>query len=181
MRDLIELSDPISSRDHVRGSPSARVTLVEYGDFECPFCARAEPVVRELEAAFGDDLRFAFRHNPRSYDHPHAQQAAEAAEAAAEQGRFWEMHDVLFTRQNALEFDHLVDYAKMLGLDTDRFATALRTAAHRERVHEDELSGVRSHVISTPTFFINRVRYQDTPEFERLSEAIELALEDEVA
>jgi protein-disulfide isomerase len=181
MRDLIELSDPISSRDHIRGSSSARVTLVEYGDFECPFCARAEPVVRELEAQFGDDLRFAFRHNPRSFDHPHAQQAAEAAEAAAEQGRFWEMHDVLFARQNALEFDHLVDYAKTLGLDVDRFATALRTAAHRARVHEDELSGVRSHVISTPTFFINRVKYQDTPEFARLSEAIELALEDEVA
>src|SRR5579859_5969507 len=151
MRDLIELSDPISDRDHLRGPPAAKVTLVEYGDFECPFCARAEPVVRRLEEQFGDAVRFAFRHNPRSYDHPQAQMAAEAAEAAGEQGRFWPMHDMLFAHQHALEFDHLVDYAKSLDLDVDRFAAALRTRAHRERVHEDELSGVRSHVISTPT------------------------------
>jgi len=97
------------------------------------------------------------------------------------QGRFWEMHDMLFTHQHALELDHLVGYAKALELDVDRFATALRTQAHRERVHEDELSGVRSHVISTPTFFINRVKFQDTPEFERLRDAIEQAYEDEVA
>jgi len=181
MRDLIELSDPISARDHLRGSPSARVTLVEYGDFECPFCARAEPVVRKLEEEFGQDLRFAFRHNPRAFDHPHARQAAEAAEAAAQQGRFWEMHDMLFAHKNALEFDDLVKYGGALGLDIERFAAELRTAAHRRRVEEDEASGVRSHVISTPTFFVNRVRFHDTPDFDRLSEAIELAYEDEVA
>jgi protein-disulfide isomerase len=181
MRELIELSHPVSFLDHVRGAASPKVTLLEYGDFECPFCARAEPVVREIEAYFGGDLQFAFRHNPRAFDHPHARQAAEAAEAAAEQGRFWEMHDMLFAHQSALEYGHLLEYARTLGLDMDRFDAALRTSAHRERVRMDELSGVQSHVISTPGFFINRVRFQDTPDFERLSAAIELAYEDEVA
>src|SRR5262249_19172877 len=121
------------------------------------------------ETHFGEVLRFAFRHNPRAFDHPHARQAAEAAEAATEQGRFWEMHDMLFAHQNALEYENLLHYAREIGLDLERFASALRASSHRERVHEDELSGVRSHVIATPTFFVNGTRFRDTPDFERLS------------
>src|SRR5882672_4943833 len=99
----LDLTEPVLPRDHVRGAPSAKVTLVEYGDFECPFCARAVPTVRELERKYGGDLRVVFRHNPRAFDHPHARAAAEAGEAAAEQGKFWEMHDLLFSHQSALE------------------------------------------------------------------------------
>jgi protein-disulfide isomerase len=171
----LDLSEPVMPRDHVRGSSSPKVTLVEYGDFECPFCARAEPVVRELEQRFGDDLQVVFRHNPRAFDHPHAHQAAEAAEAAAEQGKFWEMHDVLFVHQSALEENDLVGYAKTIGLDVAKFMANLRSGAHRERVHQDELSGVKSRVISTPTFFINGVRFSDTPDAERLGRAVDSA------
>jgi protein-disulfide isomerase len=171
-----DLSDPVSARDHLRGAASAKVILVEYGDFECPFCARAEPVVRALLARFDKDLGFVFRHNPRVHDHPHARKAAEAAEAAGDQGKFWEMHDLLFSRQSALEEKDLIAYAKGLGLDTDRFAQALRSGAHHERVHGDELSGVRSHVISTPTFFVNGARFNDTPDQEHLGAAVEAAL-----
>src|SRR5262245_33221263 len=120
-----DLSDPVNARDHVRGDATAKVLLVEYGDFECPFCARAEPVVRTLLERFGKDLGFVFRHNPRVYDHPHARKAAEAAEAAADQGKFWEMHDHLFSHQSALKDEDLIGYAKKLGLDADRFADAL--------------------------------------------------------
>jgi protein-disulfide isomerase len=173
---MTDLSEPVSERDHVRGSARAKVTLVEYGDFECPFCARAWPVVRALEQRFGADLRFVFRHNPRAFAHPHAPSAAEAAEAAAEQGKFWEMHDLLFSHQSALEERDLAAYAGELGLDTARFARDLRSRAHRERVHADELSGVQSQVITTPTFFVDGRRFQDTPDAERLGAAIEAAL-----
>src|SRR5215831_11161112 len=128
------LIDPMTERDHVRGPASARVTLVEYGDFECPFCARAVPVLREIQGRFGDSVRLVFRHNPRAFDHAHAPLAAEAAEAAAEQGRFWEMHDVLFEHQAALGETDLVRYAQQLGLDVEKFRTALRDRAHRARV-----------------------------------------------
>jgi protein-disulfide isomerase len=173
---MTDLSQPVSARDHLRGSPSAKVTLVEYGDFECPFCARAVPVIRTLEQRFGEDLCLAFRHNPRAFAHPHAPLAAEAAEAAADQGKFWEMHDLLFSHQNALDEADLALYAKELGLDTAKFAENLRSRAHRERVHSDELSGVQSQVISTPTFFINGTRFSDTPDIERLGAAIQAAL-----
>jgi len=169
-----DLSEPVTARDHVRGPMNAKVTLVEYGDFECPFCARAEPVLAELLKRF-TDLRLVFRHNPRVFDHPHARKAAEAAEAAADQGKFWEMHDVLFSHQNALDDDALVSYAKDLGLDVDRFREALRSGAHHERVHADELGGVKNHVISTPTFFVDGKRFQDKPDVEALSAAIAAA------
>jgi RNA polymerase-binding protein DksA len=116
-----------------------------------------------------------FRHNPRVFDHPHAHQAAQAAEAAAVQGKFWEMHDQLFTHQRALDDASLVGYARALGLDVEAFEQSLRSQEHRERVHADELSGVRNHVISTPTIFINGRRYLDAPELEPLSLAIEAA------
>jgi formate-nitrite transporter family protein len=174
-RSRTDLSDPVLPRDHTRGSASAKVTLVEYGDFGCPFCAAAVPVLRELERRFGPDLRLVFRHNPRGFDHPHAPKAAEAAEAAAEQGKFWEMHDLLFAHQDALEDDDLIGYARGLGLDVAKFTANLRSGAHRDRVHADELSGVRSRVISTPSFFINGKHFSDTPDVERLGQAIEAA------
>ena len=173
---MTDLSQPVSPRDHVRGSSTAKVALVEYGDFACPFCARAAPVVRALEQRFGENMCLVFRHNPRAFAHPHAPLAAEAAEAAADQGKFWEMHDLLFSHQNALEEADLVAYAKELGLDAAKFAEELRSRAHRERVHSDELSGVQSQVISTPTFFINGTRFTDTPDTERLGAAIQAAL-----
>ncbi len=172
---LPELSEPPTPRDHVRGSSTAKVTLIEYGDFECPFCVRAEPVVRALLKRFDGDLRFIFRHNPRDYDHPHAHQAAEAAEAAAEHGKFWEMHDLLFTHSSALEKKDLISYAKELGLDVAEFTAALDSRAHHDRVHHDELSGVQSRVLSTPTFFINGVHFRDKPDLETLASAIEAA------
>jgi protein-disulfide isomerase len=172
-----DLTEPVTPLDHARGPQTAAVTLVEYGDFQCPYCAHAYPVVRELEQRFGADLRVVFRHNPRAFDHPRAPFAAEAAEAAGEQGRFWEMHDQLFEHQNALEDRDLVSYARTLGLDLERFGADLSTRRHKARVHADELGGVRSHVISTPTFFINGQRYQDTPDIESLSRAIAAARE----
>jgi protein-disulfide isomerase len=168
-------SDPVLPSDHVRGPATAKVTLIEYGDFECPFCARVEPVLAQLLQRHGADLRLVFRHNPRAFDHPHAARAAEAAEAAADQGKFWEMHDLLFAHQNALEDADLLRYATSLGLDMGKFSADLKAGAHRDRVHADELRGVRSHVISTPHFFINGKHFNDTPDLERLGQAIEAA------
>ena len=134
------------------------------------------PVIRALKERFRSDLRLVFRHNPRAFAHPHAALAAEAAEAAAEQGKFWEMHDLLFAHQSALEERDLLGYAQALELNTERFAAELRSRAHRERVHADELSGVKSQVISTPTFFVNRRVFHDTPDADRLGAAISAAL-----
>lgn len=171
-----DLSDAVGPGDHVRGPVSAKVTLVEYGDFACLFCARALPVLYGLEQRFGSDLRWVFRHNPRGID-AHERKAAEAAEAAAAEGKFWEMHDLLFAHQDALEDADLIGYAADLGLDPVRFTASLKAGAHRDRVHADELSGVRSHVISTPSFFINGKRFEDTPDAERLGGAIAAALQ----
>jgi len=154
----------------------AKVTLVEYGDFECPFCARAEPVVKQLLERYPRELRLIFRHNPRNQDHPHAHLAAEAAEAAADQGMFWEMHDLLFEDQSRLEEEDLVGDAEELGLDVKRFRANLRSKAHHSRVHHDELTGVKSRVISTPAFFINGRRFNDKPDLPTLSAAIDRAL-----
>jgi protein-disulfide isomerase len=149
----------IGRDDHAAGPADARITLVEYGDYECPYCGMAYPVVREIQRALGDDLRFVFRNFPLAQAHPHAEHAAEAAEAAAAQGKFWEMHDMLYEHQDALEDDDLVGYARALGLDADRVARELATGAHEERVRRDFREGVRSGVNGTPTFFVNGVRY----------------------
>ncbi|MEA2180706.1 MAG: hypothetical protein QOG77_4003, partial [Solirubrobacteraceae bacterium] len=145
--------------DHIRGNPHAPMTLLEYGDFECPFCSRATGTVRELHERFGDDLRYVWRHLPLPDVHEHAELAAEAAEAAAAQGRFWEMHDLLFRHQDELGYEDLVAYAAELGLDVERFASELRAGVHEQRVREDFMSGVRSGVNGTPAFFIDGVRY----------------------
>jgi protein-disulfide isomerase len=172
-RAMIDLAQPVTDLDHTRGSRSAPVTLVEYGDFECPFCARAYPVVRELERSFTEDLLVVFRHNPIGREHPHAHLAAQASEAAALQGKFWEMHDSLFEHQDRLEERDLVERARAMGLDLARFERDLRSHPVIERVHADEVGAVHSRVISTPTFFVNGVHFREKPDLDALSRAIE--------
>jgi protein-disulfide isomerase len=170
--DSPRLTVPITGRDHVRGPATAAVTLVEYGDYECPYCGAAYPVVEELQQLLGDDMRFAYRHFPLSQIHPHAYRAAEAAEAAGVQERFWEMHQLLFTNQDRLSTSDLVGYARALGLDLERFAAELESHAQAPKLREDFLSGIRSGVNGTPTFFINGVRHNGGHDLESLLEAI---------
>jgi len=173
---LIDLDPPVDpDYDHIRGPLDAAVTLVEYGDMECPYCSRAEPVVRELLAEFGDDLRFVFRHYPLQDVHPHAQIAAEATEAADEQGAFWEMHDLLFSHQDALEAKHLLQYAADLGLDVERFKRDLRERRHERRILEDVAGAERSGVSGTPTFFINGQRVHGAYDLASLKAAVQAA------
>jgi protein-disulfide isomerase len=170
------LTLPVGQRDHRRGPENAPVTLVEYGDYECPHCGRAYPIVKEIERRLGDQLRFVFRNFPLTQSHPHAEHAAEAAEAAAGQGKFWEMHDSLFEHQQALDDANLVHYAVALHLDQETFVREMTEHVHANRVHEDFLSGVRSGVNGTPTFFINGVRHDDSYDLETLLAAIEAAM-----
>ena len=157
------LADPVTERDHIRGPAAAHVTLVEYGDFACPFCAEAYGMIKKLMATSADagDLRFVFRANPRSHFFPHAQLAAEAAEAAGAQGQFWPMHDLLFENQSDLGPEKIAQLAAHLPLDQARFAAELAAGTYREVVHAQEISGWHSHVLSTPTFFIDGVRLDD--------------------
>jgi protein-disulfide isomerase len=141
------LTMPVSARDHILGPTTAPVTLVEYGDYECPYCGQAHHVIKQLQQLLGRHLRFVFRHFPLTTVHPHAQQAAEAAGA---QGKFWEMHYVLFEHQHALEIGDLVRYAAALGLDLQRFTSEFASHTHAGRVREDFMSGVRSGVNRTP-------------------------------
>jgi protein-disulfide isomerase len=149
----------VGERDHVQGPATAPVTLVEYGDYECPYCRAAVPIVLELQQLLGDQLRFVFRHFPLTGSHPHAQQAAEVAEAAAVQGRFFEMHAALFENQEALEKDHLVQYAQDLGLDSARIRRELGAHSYKGRVREDFESGLSSGARGTPTFYLDDIRY----------------------
>jgi protein-disulfide isomerase len=176
MARAVLLTPPVSHRDHVRGTADARVTLVEYGDFECPFCGRAYPELKRVLTEVGPVVRFVFRHFPMSEQHPHAEHAAEVAEAAGAQGQFWEMHDVLFERQSALSDDELVGYARALGLDAARVSRELATGVHRARVHEDFLSGVRSGVSGTPMFFVNGRRHEEPGDARTLAVALRRAL-----
>jgi diadenylate cyclase len=169
------LDTPFGDRDHVRGAATAPVTLVEYGDFECPYCGRMYPVVKELRERAGDRLRVVFRHFPLDSVHPHARRAAEAAEAAAAQGRFWEMHDLLFENQDDLDDEALRRYAARLGLDMARFEDDLAERRHAPRVREDRLDGERTGVEGTPTFFINGARYEGSLDLEGMLAAVEEA------
>ena len=166
---------PVSSRDHVIGPETAPVTLVEYGDFECPHCAAAYVIINKVQQTLGDELRFVFRHFPLTQIHPHAEPAAEASEAAGAQGQFWEMHHVLFENQPMLDSLHLTMFAKELGLDVERFSRELAAGIYRERVREDFFSGVRSGVNGTPAFFINGARYDGSWDLPPLIEALEIA------
>lgn len=154
------LSAPVSDeRDHAQGAADAAVTLVEYGDYECPYCGAAYPIVKRLQRQMGDRLRFVFRNFPISTSHPHAEAAAEAAEAAAAQERFWEMHDRLYENQRRLGDRDLRSHAEAIGLDLERFDRELADGTHADRVRDDFMSGVRSGVNGTPTFFINGRRH----------------------
>jgi Na+/H+ antiporter NhaA len=173
---LIDLDDDVDpEHDHIRGHHDAPVTLVEYGDFECPYCGQAEPIVRELLAENDDDLRYVFRHLPLSDVHPHAQMAAEAAEAAGAQGRFWEMHDALLAHQDELNPRDLYRYAEQLGLDQERFAEDLRRRRFAPRIAADVASADASGVSGTPTFFVNGRRHQGVYDVATLTREVRAA------
>ena len=173
---IATLKPPVGPKDHMQGPPDAPVTLVEYGDYECPYCGEAYPVVKALQERLGDQMCFVFRNFPLAQAHPHAEEAAEAAEAAGAQGKFWEMHDLLYENQDALEPEDLVQYARALKLDPKRFVLEMREHVYAERVREDFHSGVRSGVNGTPTFFINGVRHDGPFDLASLLAAIEEAV-----
>jgi protein-disulfide isomerase len=170
------LIDPADVRDHIIGPAHARVTLVEYGDFECPNCKQAAPVVKLLMQRFGGQIRFVYRHFPLEEVHPHALLAAEAAEAAANQGKFWPMHDVLFDNQSHLKLRQLVGYAEELALDLSRYEAGLEEHLYLQRVRDHQESGRRSGVRATPTFFLNRQICDVSFGVQQLERAIEAAL-----
>jgi protein-disulfide isomerase len=170
--DLVEDVDP--DRDHIRGPDDALVTLLEYGDFECPYCGQAERVIRELLSSHGD-VRYVWRHLPLNDVHPTAQLAAEASEAAAAQGKFWEMYDTLLSHQEALSMRDIIRYARDLDLDIDRFTDELRQREYTPRVSEDVASADESAVSGTPTFFINGRRHYGVYDINTLSDEVRAA------
>jgi protein-disulfide isomerase len=167
------LTPAVSKRDHILGPPNAEIVVVEYGDFECAYCAAAKPVLKALRLALPDSLLFAFRHFPLAEAHPHALHAAEAAEAAGAQEKFWDMHDCLFEHQDALEDDDLIDYAAEVGCNLDQFVNDMAEKRYAARVREDFLSGVRSGVNGTPAIFINGLRYDGPRDLDSMLAAIE--------
>ena len=166
------------TRDHVQGSPAAKVTLVEYGDYQCPYCGEAYPIIKKIQKRFGSDLRFVFRNFPITEAHPFAENGAEIAEAAGAQGKFWEMHDHLYENQQSLSnVDFFSRYAsEKLGLDGKRLKNEVLTRTYTPRIKEDFMSGVRSGVNGTPTFFVNDYRHNGSYDYEVLEEAIEVAM-----
>jgi protein-disulfide isomerase len=174
--DAPHLAVPVSASDHASGREDASVTLVEYGDYECPHCGRAYPIIKELQKRLGANLRFVFRNFPLTRIHAHAEHAAEAAEAAAAQGKFWEMHDAIFENQRTLDDLHLIKFANELALDVVRFEEELKAGLYAERVRADFRGGVRSGVNGTPTFFINGVRHNGAWELEDLLTAIKVEI-----
>ena len=167
------LTVPVGPRDHILGAADAPVILLEYGDFQCPHCRAAHPEVEELRRRMGNRLAFVYRHFPLSSLHPRAQPAAEAAEAAGAQERFWDMHGILFERQDALEDEDLLAYAEEIGLNLQRFVSDLVNGTHAPRVQRDFMTGVRSGVNGTPTFFINGRRYNGSADARSLLAAME--------
>lgn len=171
-RDSDKLSLPVTERDRLQGSINASVTLVKYGGYQCPHSGQAYSIVKEIQKRLGGEVCFVFRHFPLIAIHAQAQKAAEAAEVAAAQGKFWEMHDMLFQHQQALDNGSLVEYAVMVDLDINRFLREMSAHIYAERVQEDLNSGISSGVVSTPTFFINGVRCQQSCNLENLLVAI---------
>lgn len=169
---MSRLTPPVSERDHADGPADARVTLVKYGDFECPMCGEAFRSIRAARQAFGPNLRFVFRHFPLRSSHPHALDAAKAAEAAAAQGRFWAMHDRLFQRQTALSRADLLRHAGKVGLDIERFQADLGARDAEVRIREDLSSGGLSGVQGTPALYINGERYDGPRDRRGLIEAL---------
>jgi protein-disulfide isomerase len=173
--DRPRLTVPTGGRDHILGPPNPLATLLEYGDYECPYCRAAHASLKRFLQATAGEVAFAYRHFPLTQVHPHAQQAAEAAEAAGAQGRFWQMHDLLFENQDRLTMSDLVRYAAELELDVERFVAELEARTYAQRVREDFLSGVRSGVNGTPTFFVNGIRHNGGYDPESLLAALEAA------
>lgn len=169
------LSVEVGENDHSSGSKDATITLVEYGDYECPHCARAYPIVKKVQEKMGDKMRFVFRNFPLTQMHPNALHAAEASEIADKQGKYWQMHDVLYENQDALDDESLKSYAGQIGLDAGKFAADLDNDTYEEKVREDFMGGVESGVNGTPTFFINGERFDGSWEYENLLEALENA------
>jgi protein-disulfide isomerase len=170
---MATLKVPVSSDDHIQGDPSAPIVLVEYGDYECPHCGHAYPIVQRVQKHFGKQLGIVFRNFPLTETHPNAESAAEAAEFAATEGRFWEMHDAIFENQRALGVPLLLNLAKSIGLPVAKTERALAEHEFAGRVQSDFTGGVRSGVNGTPTFFINGRRHDGSFEYEDLVAAIE--------
>jgi protein-disulfide isomerase len=170
---MATLKVPVSKSDHIQGDANAPVVLVEYGDYECPHCGHAYPIVKQVQKHFGKRLGFVFRNFPLSEMHPHAEDAAETAEFAATKGQFWEMHDAIFENQEDLDDSLLLKLAQDLRLSPDALETALQDGQFTQRVKDDFLGGVRSGVNGTPTFFINGQRHDGPFELEDLVEAID--------
>jgi protein-disulfide isomerase len=171
-----QLAAAVNRRDHHRGPLDASVVLVEYGDFQCPYCATAHAIVQAVQEQMGDQLCYVFRNFPLTDLHEYAEHAAEAAEAAAAQGRYWEMHDMLFENQEALSDEDLVGYAADLGLDTRRFASDIVSASYAGKIRQDFVSGVKSDVTGTPTFFINGMRYEGDIDVDEMLRTLESQL-----
>ena len=167
-----ELALPTPERDHIQGPADAPRMLLEYGDYECSYCGEAHPVVKAIQKRLGARLCFAFRNFPLVNSHPHAQHAAEAAEAAGAQGRFWEMHDLLYENQAALEDEDLAGYASMLGLDTERLMKDVLDGTYTAKIRQELRGGARLGVNGTPCFFVNGVRYDGAPGVEDLLAAL---------
>lgn len=156
---MTQLRTNVNNTDHIFGNENAHLELVEYGDYECPHCGRAYPIVKDITRQLGDNLKFVFRNFPLSNVHPHAVSAAVATEAAALQGKYWEMHDIIFENQQTLEVEHLFLFAHKVGLNLERFKTDIQDEALNDKVEKDFYGGLRSGVNATPTFFINGQKY----------------------
>lgn len=172
-----KLRPPVNEKDHIQGSEHASVELVEYGDYQCPHCGRAYPVIKRIQTEMGDTLKFVFRNFPLSESHPQAFAAAVAAEAAGRQGAYWEMHDMIFENQSQLESLPFVKFATTLSLDIPKFEIDMADPALSEKVEADFDSGIRSSVNGTPSFFINGVRYDESWEEKRLLAKLKKSLQ----
>jgi len=174
--EVVRLKNSVTDRDHANGRKDAPVTLLQYGNFECGDCGRIFPVIKQVQKVLGNNLRFVFRHFPSVKTHPHAMRAAEAANAAAAQGKFWQMHDELFTHQRFLEDQNLARYARRIGLDMERFSSDLREAAFLKQLELEYQNALfDEHITGTPTLYINEVRYTGSTEIQAILTAIKEA------
>lgn len=174
---MSQLTPPVNKKDHIQGNSHAPLTLLEYGDYQCSHCGHAYPIIKQVQQALGDQLRFVYRNFPLSEAHPDAAKAASAAEAAALQHRFWQMHDVIFENQYALSWNDLFAYAQSIGLDMQRFKEDVQKDSITEKVEADFESGVRSGVNGTPSFFVNGEKYEGSWEEYDLTEYLKSYLE----
>jgi protein-disulfide isomerase len=177
MSESADLTVPVGPQDHSSGPEDAKLSVVEYGDYQCPYCGQAYPIVKELQKKFGDALRLVFRNFPLSDMHPHAEAAAEVAEALALQGKFWEIHDTLFENQRDLGSEALMHYINEVGADVEQATKDIRSGAPRQRVEADFEGAIRSGANGTPTFFVNGVRYDGSWMFEPFAEYLQELLD----